>query len=132
MGFILRWVFAFLLVALTYNPTDWNYARWAAANFAEQMPLAILFGLLLLVGYLVYFTASLRAIGTLGMALSLAVIAALLWVLYDMGLLDLANRSLNIWLGILAVSAVLGIGMTWGHIWRRISGQVEVDDSDPR
>lgn len=130
MGFVLRWVFAFLLVALTYNPTDWNYVRWAAANFSTQMPLALLLGLLLFVGYIVYVSATLRSIGAFGMLLVLAVVAALLWFLYDQGLLSLINRGLNIWLGILAISVVLAIGMTWSIIWRRISGQLEVDDAD--
>lgn len=29
MGFVLRWLAAFVLLALTYNPTEFNYVRWA-------------------------------------------------------------------------------------------------------
>lgn len=130
MGFVLRWIFAFLLVALTYNPTDFNYVRWVAANFGTQMPLAILLGLLLFVGYVVYVSATLRSIGTFGMILILAIVAALLWFLWDQGLLSLENRGLNIWIGIVALSVVLAVGMTWSIIWRRMSGQIEVDDAD--
>ena len=64
------------------------------------------------------------------MVLVLAILGALLWVLRDWGLLDLANTSLNVWLGVLALSFVLGLGMTWAILWRRISGQLEVDDGD--
>ena len=131
MKLAVRWIFAFLLVALTYNPTDFNYIRWVSQNFSSQLPLAILLGLLLVVGYVVYVTATLRSIGVLGMVLILAILAALLWFLFDMGLFDWNNRGMNIWLGVIAVSLVLGVGMTWGHIWRRISGQVEVDENDP-
>jgi hypothetical protein len=130
MGFILRWVFAFLLVVLTYNPTNLNYARWVSVNWDSQMPLALLLGLLLFVGYIIYFSATLRSIGIFGMVLVLAVVAALLWVLNDMGLLGLTNPSALTWLGILALSVVLAIGMTWSIIWRRISGQVDVDETD--
>lgn len=28
MGFLLCWLFAFVLLAATYNPTRWNYVRW--------------------------------------------------------------------------------------------------------
>lgn len=130
MGFVLRWIFAFLLVALTYNPTDFNYVRWVAANYQGQLPLAILLGLLLFVGYVIYFSATLRSIGTFGMILILAIVAALLWFLYDWGLLSLTNTSFNIWIGIVALSVVLAVGMTWSIIWRKMSGQLEVDDSD--
>ena len=130
MGFVMRWVFAFLLVALTYNPTDWNYVRWAATHFSTQMPLTLLLGLLLFVGYIIYLSATLRSIGAFGVILIVAVVGALLWVLYDQGLLSLSNRGLNIWLGILAISVVLAVGMTWSIIWRRISGQIDVDETD--
>lgn len=131
MKFALRWIFAFVLVALTYNPTDFNYVRWVSQNFSSQLPLAILLGLLLLVGYIVYVSATLRSIGAFGMLLVAALIAVLLWFLYDRGLLDLANRGVNIWLGIFAISIVLAVGMTWSIIWRRLSGQIDVDETDP-
>lgn len=131
MGFLLRWIFAFLLVALTYNPTDFNYVRWVSNNFSTQVPLTILLGLILFVGYVVYISATLRSIGAFGMLLVVALVASLLWLLNDRGLLDLANRGLNIWLGIIALSVVLAVGMTWSIIWRRISGQIDVDETDP-
>lgn len=130
MGFILRWVFAFLLVALTYNPTQWNYVRWSLTNYTDQLPLTVLLGLLLFIGYVIYLRATLRSIGAFGMILVLAVFGALVWVLIDMGLLTLANPNAAVWLGIVALSVVLGIGLTWSFIRRAVSGQYDVDDSD--
>ena len=85
MGYILRVLAAFGLLSLTYNPTQYNFARWAEANWSAQMPLAVLFGLLLLVGYIIYLRATLRSIGLFGMCLVLALVAALLWVASDYG-----------------------------------------------
>ncbi len=130
MGFLLRWGFAFLLLAATFNPTDWNFVRWSQANFSGQMPLTVLLGLLLLVGYIIYLRATLRSIGPFGMLLVLAVVAALLWVLYDWGWLTLENSTQNTWIGILALSAVLGIGLNWSHVRRKLSGQADMDDVD--
>ncbi len=130
MGFLLRWGFAFLLLAATFNPTDWNFVRWSQANFSGQMPLTVLLGLLLLVGYIIYLRATLRSIGPFGMLLVLAVVAALLWVLYDWGWLRLENSTQNTWIGILALSAVLGIGLNWSHVRRKLSGQADMDDVD--
>lgn len=47
MGIFLRWLGAFALLSATFNPSQWNFIRWAEANYATQMPLTLLLGLLL-------------------------------------------------------------------------------------
>jgi len=130
MAFLLRWIFAFVLVAATFNPTQWNYFRWAAKNYSEQLPLAVLLGLVLLIGYIIFLRATLRSIGAFGMFLVLAVVGALVWVLYDYGLLSLDNTNAMVWLGIVAMSIVLGIGLSWSFVRRALSGQYDVDETD--
>jgi hypothetical protein len=130
MSFILRWVAAFILLAATYNPTQYNYVKWVLGPQGDSLSLMVLAGLLLLIGYIIYLRATLRSIGGIGVILVLALVGALLWVLYDMGLLDLQNSSLNTWLGLLALSVVLGIGLSWSHVRRALSGQADMDDVD--
>lgn len=130
MGVFLRWVFAFVLLAVTYNPTDWNYVRWTLANYEHHLSVAVLLGLILLIGYIIYTRATIRSIGGFGMFLVLAVVGALLWVLHDFGLLSLENHDINVWLGILALSIVLGVGLSWSHVRRALSGQSDMDDVD--
>jgi hypothetical protein len=130
MGFVLRWVIAFVLLALTFNPTDWNFVRWARASYDGQLPLVILLGLILLTGYIIYLRATLRSIGGFGMMLVAAIFGALIWVLYDWGVLSLENRSLNTWLALVALSLVLGIGLSWSIVRRRVTGQADMDDVD--
>lgn len=126
----LRWLIAFVLLAATYNPTRWNWVSWSMQNYADRLPLIVLSGLILLVGYIIYLRATLRSIGAFGMALVLALVAALLWVLYDFGWLAIDNRNLNLWIGLIALSLVLGVGLSWSHIRRTISGQADMDDVD--
>lgn len=128
--FLPRWLFAFALLALTYNPTSYSWVDWTVRSYADQLPLIVLSGLLLLIGYIIYLRATVRSIGVFGVILVLAVFAALLWVLYDLGWLDINNASLNLWLGILAGSLVMGIGLSWSHIRRALSGQADMDDVD--
>ena len=130
MGFLLRWIAAFALLSATYNPTQWNFTRWANRAWNEQMPLIVLCGLLLLVGYIVYLRATLRSIGAFGMGLVLAIIAALLWVAHDFGWLDLRDPTRNTWIALVALATVLGIGLNWSHVRRRLSGQADMDDVD--
>jgi len=130
MGFILRWLCAFALLAATFNPTQYNYINWAADFGAMNLSIAVLLGLLLLIGYIIYLRATLRSIGAFGMLLVLAVVGAGLWVLYDLGVLRLDNSSFNVWLALIALSLVLGVGLSWSHVRRALSGQSDMDDVD--
>lgn len=128
MSFFLRWLFAFVLLAATYNPTQWNFVRWAMDNYTSQTPVVVLLGILLLIGYIIYLRATLRSIGVFGMALVLALVAAIIWVLIFYGLIDLSDPKLATWIGIFALSLVLGVGLSWSIIRRKLSGQVDMDD----
>jgi len=128
MGVLLRWLGAFALLSATFNPSPYNYVHWVSANFATQMPLAVLSGLLLSVGYMIYMVATLRAIGAFGIALIAAIFGAALWVLIDWHVLSLTSQSLNTWLAILALSLILGIGLSWSILRQRLSGQATVDE----
>ncbi|RXV66388.1 hypothetical protein C6W92_04275 [Roseovarius sp. A46] len=130
MGFFARWVAAFGLLALTFNPTEWNYLTWAQANAGAQMPMAVLLGLLLMVGYTIYLRATLRSIGAFGMIMVLAIVGSAIWVLRDHGIVSFEDPTLNIWIALLALSLVLGIGLSWSHVRRRLSGQADMDDVD--
>jgi hypothetical protein len=118
MGFIIRWACAFVLLAATFNPTPYNYVTWAQRYGHMNLSIA----------YVIYLRATLRSIGGLGMLLVLALVGSSLWVLYDLGILRLDNRSFNLWLGLVALSFVLGIGLSWSIFRRAVSGQADVDD----
>ena len=130
MWFVLRWLTAFALLAATYNPTSFNYVKWVMTQGERPVSLMVLAGLLLLIGYIIYLRGTLRSIGGFGMLLVLALVGAVLWVLYDFGVLSLDNTGLNVWLGLLALSLVLGVGLSWSHVRRALSGQADMDDVD--
>ena len=43
----------FVLLAATWNPTQWNFVNWVMANGTNNLPITVLAGLVLLVGYVV-------------------------------------------------------------------------------
>jgi hypothetical protein len=130
MGFLIRWLFAFVLLAATYNPTQWNFVRWAMANYTDMLSVTVLVGLVLFVGYIIYLRATLRSIGVFGMILVMAVAGTLIWALFDQGFISLENPTVNTWLGIVILSIVLAIGLSWSIVRRKLSGQADVDDVD--
>ena len=130
MGFFIRWICAFALLAATFNPTEYNYVQWVRSYGGMNISIAVLTGLLLLIGYIIYLRATLRSIGGFGMVLVVALVGAGIWVLYDLGILRLEDPSMNVWLGLGALSFVLAIGLSWSIVRRALSGQADVDDVD--
>ncbi len=124
-SFLMRWLFAFVLVVATFNPTSINYYRWAEQNIKTETPLTLFLGLALLIGYVIYLRATFRSIGRWGMLLVCGLVGSLLWVLYDWGVLSTSNTDLNIWMGLLALSLVLGTGLSWSIVRRTLSGQID-------
>ena len=130
MGILLRWLGAFILLAATFNPTEWNYVKWSMANSNSQLPLTLFLGLLLLVGYIVYVMATLRSIGALGILLIAAIFGSGLWVLASWGLFSIANTTINTWVGLIALSLILGVGLSWSILRQKLSGQATVEEID--
>ena len=129
-GFLLRWFAALFLVMATFNPTKWNYVEWTLAEWRDNLPMVVLCGLILVIGFIIYLRATLRSIGAFGIILVLALIAALLWVLVDRGWLSLDDKTFMTWIGLIALSLVLAIGLSWSRVRRVLSGQVDMDDVD--
>lgn len=129
-GILLRWAIAFALVTATYNPTSWNYLVWANKGMSGGLPFVVLCGIILLIAYVIYLRATFRSIGLIGIGLVSALIGAIIWVLVDLGWLSLSNPAAMTWVGLIAVSLVMGIGLSWSHVRRSLSGQADMDDVD--
>ena len=128
MALGLRFLFALFLVLVTYNPTSFNYVRWAIEQYQFNLSIVVLNGLLLLVGYIIFLRATWRSIGPVGMGLAAAILGSALWVMADNGLLDPQNSALMTWIALVCVSFILAVGLSWSHIRRRLSGQSDMDD----
>lgn len=128
--FLWRWLFAQVLVMATFNPTDISYVRWAMESWQEELPLVLFIGVILLIGWIIFLRATLRSIGVVGILLITALAGSLLWVLIDRGLLRVDDVGLLTWIGVVGVGLILGLGMSWSHVRRMLSGQLDVDDVD--
>lgn len=126
-NFLFRWLIAFLLVTLTFNPTEWSFYHWVAANPQHMLPGKLLVGLILLVAYIVFLRATWRSIGLLGIVLTIAICGTVVWLLIDVQWLDINQQVLS-WLALLIAATVLAVGISWSHIRRRWTGQVDADD----
>jgi hypothetical protein len=132
VGFLWRFIAALVLVFLTYNPSGRSAYHWISSAVAESAfgPLHLLLVAALLIGWVIYWIATWRALGTLGVALAGLVLGALIWLLIDIGLLKLESVSAITWVSLAGLSVVLAVGVSWSHVWRRLTGQINVEDVD--
>jgi hypothetical protein len=129
-GFLLRFLFALLLVLLTYNPSGYSYAHWLENSFSNFGPLLAIAGISLIIGWVIYIRATLRSLGLVGLILAGLFFGAIVWLFIDWGWLSLDNVNAVSWVILILLSAVLAVGISWSHIRRKISGQVDADDVD--
>ncbi len=127
-GFFVRWLFALLLVFVTYNPTGYSLAHWIWPFANEQLPLKILAALLILGCYVIYLTATFHSLGWIGIILVFAFCGTLVWLFVDQGWMNLSNPGILSWVMIAVVGTVMGLGISWSHIKKRLTGQFDTDD----
>jgi hypothetical protein len=132
VGFLWRLIAALVLVFLTYNPSGHSAYHWISSAVAESDfgPLHLLLVAALLIGWVIYWIATWRALGTLGVALAALVLGAIIWLLIDIGWLKLESVSAITWVLLVGLSVVLAVGVSWSHVWRRLTGQINVEDVD--
>ena len=127
-SFLVRWVGALVLVLLTFNPTQYSYFAWVRDLSSEDLPLKLLGGVVLLIGYVILIRATLNSIGGLGLVLTALLFGALVWVMIDYGLLDLGSFQALAWVGLVVLATILAVGVSWSHVRRRLTGQYDTDE----
>ena len=126
--FLIRLIAAIILVFATYNPSQYSWYHWIS-NATDRFDPVILFtGIVLLIGWVIYLRTTARSLGVLGVILALAFVASLVWVLVDFGVLSITNPTFFQYIVLFVLSLVLATGMSWSHIRRKMTGQIDVDD----
>lgn len=129
-GFLLRFLAAFILVFTTYNPSGYSYYHWVTENLDDLDPMMALAGVLLLIGWSIYIRATVRSLGAFGLLLAAAFFATVLWLVIDWGLVHIDSVTAITYIILVLMCGVLAIGISWSHIRRRMTGQVDVDEVD--
>lgn len=131
-GFLIRLVATAALIFATYNPSGWSFVHWLKESQVSGGlgPEHFVCGIVLIIGWIILMTATFRSIGVLGLILGAALFGGLVWLLIDFGVLSIDSASDFTWVVLVVASIVLTIGLSWSHVWRRLTGQLEVDDSD--
>lgn len=133
-GVAMRFVMALVLVYATWNPTGISFTHWTllplfgqgTGDAGAQAPLKFLLGVILIAGWTLYLQATRRSLGAAGALLAAAICAGIVWLLSSWNLLAMQGQALaHVVLVVLAM--ILAIGMSWSHLSRRMTGQLDTD-----
>ena len=125
-SFLLRLLFALLLVLLTYNPTEYSWVSWL--NSDTPMVYKAASGIVLLIGWIMYLRATWNSLGAVGTILAVAFFGIIIWLFVEWGFFALDDTTAIQWVVLLVLSAVLAVGMSWSHVRRKVSGQYDTDE----
>lgn len=126
-GILIRFLAALVLVFATWNPSGWSFVHWVLATLPDVNAGMVFVGVVLLIGWFLFLHATLESLGAFGIIMALAFFGSLTWLIFDLGWLTASQGVLN-YVVLVVISAIISIGMAWSHIWRQLSGRVEVED----
>ena len=127
-NFLIRLVVALFLVFATYNPSGYSWVHWLQHAENKIDPLIIVAGVLLLIGWVIFLRATARSLGFIGSLLVLLLFGTMIWAMVYYGWLSLDKPSTISWVALTLLALLLAIGISWSHIRRRMTGQIDVDD----
>jgi hypothetical protein len=127
-SFIIRFIFATVIVFASYNPEGMSYYDWIKDEFPVFTVYQALIGVILVIGWIILIRATIGSLGVIGITLAVAFFGLLIWLIFDV--FNIPTDSVRVLTYIIEVLivCVLSIGVSWSHIRRRISGQVDTDE----
>lgn len=129
-GFGLRFLFSAVLVFATYNPEGFSYVDWVYNVFPAVTIEQAFVGVVLIIGWVIYLRATLRSLGMIGLILAFCFFGLMVGMLFKWGWLSLDASKMVAYVVEVLLAAILAVGMSWSHIRRRMSGQMDMDDVD--
>jgi hypothetical protein len=133
-GLLMRVLGALVLVYATFNPTGHSYFHWVLAPLigmgvptGGSTALKFLVGVVLVIGWVVVLQATRRSIGLTGAFLALALCGGLIWLLVEQHVVSPTGSAAIAHIALIAIGLVLGVGMSWSFLTRRLTGQVDTD-----
>ncbi len=127
-GFLLRFIFATIVVFATFNAEGVSYYHWVSESLPEFSVVKAFVGVVLLIAWIILIRATLGSLGAIGILLAAAFFGLAIWLIIDVLGLSTDNFRIISYIIQVMLASVLSIGVSWSHVRRRISGQVDTDE----
>ena len=126
--FIVRFIFAIIVVFATYNPEGHSYFHWIYEDLPAFSVLKAFMGVVLLICWIILIRATLGSLGAIGIILAAAFFGLAIWLIIDVFGLSTDSFRVIAYIISIMLASVLSIGISWSHVRRRLSGQVDTDE----
>ena len=127
-GFLIRFIVALVVVFGTYNPEEYSFYHWAIVDLAQFSVIKGFVGVVLLIGWTILLRATVKSLGPFGIILAFAFFGLLVWLVVDW--LQISTDDLRVvsYIAGLVIAGILSAGVSWSHVRRRITGQLDTGD----
>jgi Family of unknown function (DUF6524) len=127
--FLRRLLFAEFVLLVTWSPSPLSYVTWVG-----RVPFGALqavLGIALLIAHVVAVRMAFLSLDWLGITASLLLLGCVLLAVSHLGLLDLAAAQGQRAFWLFVAGVLVAIGLVWGSLQQRISGERTVLKSPP-
>lgn len=125
-GILIRIGLAVALVIGTFNPTGYSLFHWITQPPVAVTPGKALAVLALAIGWIVCLRTAFISLGRAGLVLGLALFSVLVWFLVDRQVVNLTGSGI-VWVALLVIGVLIGIGLSWSLLRAKATGQIEVN-----
>jgi branched-subunit amino acid transport protein AzlD len=125
-GTLVRIGLALALVIGTFNPTGYSLFHWITEAPVAVTPGKALGVLALAIAWVVCLRTAFISLGKVGLGLGLALFSVLVWLLVDRDVVSLTGSGI-VWVSLVVIGVLLGIGLSWSLLRAKATGQIEVN-----
>ena len=130
LSFLIRVCATSFIVFSTYNPSGVSYVHWLESSWPHDWLLQTAAAIVYVIVYALLVRTTVRAIRITGIALVTALLAAMVWVLLDAGVLSIDGVDDLAIIVLYMFGVLLAVGISWMRLYILFFGQVSVDRLD--
>lgn len=128
-SFFLRFIFAAVVVFLTYNAEGFSYFHWIFNNLGQLNLYMAVAAIVLVLAWLALIRASISSLSIIGFAIVTAMLALLTWLSISRLGLHANDKGAIIYIIELAIILALSSGAPWSRIKRKFLPQSKTKQS---
>lgn len=126
--FMTRLLGALFLVLSTYNASGYSLIHWIQTRGPQDWLLLLPIACLYAVAYILVLRVTVRQLRGPGIALSVALLGSIAYVLVDAGIIPLQDGGDLLPILLYMFGGLIAIGICWSSAWVMLTGQVSVDN----
>lgn len=128
LQFLTRLMGAMFLVMSTYNASGYSLIHWIQTRGPRDWLLLLPIVTLYAIIYILVLRVTVRHLRGPGIALTVALMGSIAYVLVDAGIIPLRDGADLLPIVLYMFGGLIAIGICWASAWVMLTGQVSIDN----